>query len=104
MSHGFIGPYYLNSEDFMFSAGQFRQPKFHTCVLNLHCNQCASVLQKEKSPPSANSQYYVSQPIENLTKNCLLSNQIESKAHIQKIEGMVDVLRFWFLASVSCFQ
>lgn len=88
----------------MSSAGQFRVPKFHTCVLNLQCNECASVLLKEKSLPAANSQYYASQPIENLGKNYLLGNKLESKACIQKVEGMVDVLRLWFLASVSCFQ
>lgn len=104
MAHGFIGPHHLNPEDFMPSAGQFRQPKFHTCVLNLQRNEGASVLLKEKSLPAANSQYYASQPMENLGKNYLLSNKIESKAHMQKVEGMVDILRFWFLASVSCFQ
>lgn len=41
MAHGFIGPHHLNPEDFMPSAGQFRQPKFRTCVLNLQCNEGA---------------------------------------------------------------
>lgn len=69
MCHRFIGPYYLNSEDFMFSAGQFRKPKFHTCVLNLQCHECASVLLKEQSLPAANSQYYVPQPFASTLSN-----------------------------------
>lgn len=64
MAHGFIGSHYLNSEDFISSARQFRQPKFHTCALNLQCNEGASVLLNEKSFQPANSQYYAPHPIE----------------------------------------